>query len=134
GAGRIELELEAATARRRIDAECHRAALVTIGIGDLPGGTDEVLGKVTDWWCGLRRRLPMGKARRQRQSRQRHDPPKPDDRPHGERLARRQWRRHGAVYVARGRHGVSGTGVSGGLPAAQAKRLSTTSWSIWVRV
>src|SRR5215467_10725344 len=33
-----------------------------------------------------------------------------------------------------GGHGVSGTGVSGGLPAAQAKRLSTTSWSILLRV
>src|SRR5262249_43682385 len=33
-------------------------------------------------------------------------------------------------FCAFGGHGVSGTGVSGGLPAAQAKRLSTTSWSI----
>src|SRR5262249_45564203 len=33
-----------------------------------------------------------------------------------------------------GGHGVSATGVSGGLPAAHAKRLSTTSWSILSRV
>src|SRR5213079_3228969 len=31
-------------------------------------------------------------------------------------------------------NGVSGTGVSGGLPAAQAAMLSTTSWSIRSRV
>src|SRR5262249_14907559 len=32
-----------------------------------------------------------------------------------------------------GGHGVSGTGVSGGLPAAPARRLSTTRWSILSR-
>src|SRR5262249_8297072 len=90
GAGRIELELEAA-ARCRIDTERHRTALVAIGIGDLPGGTDEVLGKITGWWRTLRAR----RGGRQRQRRKRHDPPKPDDHPHGEMLARREWRRHG---------------------------------------
>ncbi len=33
-----------------------------------------------------------------------------------------------------GGHGVSGTGVSGGRPAAHAATLSTTSSSIFVRV
>src|SRR5262249_4047370 len=39
-----------------------------------------------------------------------------------------------ACFRCFGGHGVSVTGVSGGLPAAQAKRLSTTSWSIFSRV
>src|SRR4029077_20840507 len=32
-----------------------------------------------------------------------------------------------------GGQGVSATGVSGGLPAPQAKRVSTTSWSLFSR-
>jgi hypothetical protein len=42
----------------------------------------------------------------------------------------------GTLAYARffGGHGVSLTGVSGGLPAAQARRLSTTSWFIRSRV
>src|SRR5262249_56165674 len=41
---------------------------------------------------------------------------------------------HGGHARLRGGQGVSATGVSGPLPAAQAARLSTTSWSILVRV
>ena len=43
-------------------------------------------------------------------------------------------RRQAKHHARFGGYGVSATGVSGGLPAAQARMLSTTSWSIAARV
>src|SRR5258708_12538728 len=57
-------------------------------------------------------------------------------RPHGDPSSSRGARDTTTVHdrFVFGGHGVSATGVSGGLPTAHAKRLSTTSWSILSRV
>src|SRR5262249_46456775 len=149
-AGFIKLELEAA--RGRIELEGKRAGLVARGVGNFPGA-DHLLGGVAG-----RRRLRAGtrggqrkrnhsKTRASRHGESRCDGGRahaitPGASRHASPARRRTnvaspayaefTRAHGRFCV-RGGHGVSATGVSGGLPADKAKRLPTPSWSILSR-
>src|SRR5262249_25880925 len=155
----IELELEAAGAR--IELEVDRAGLVACGVGNFPGA-DHLLGGVVRrrrlraGADGGQRKRDHGETNASRHGEIRiSDACTPRAPRHASPAPRRTALHHlhmrnlrGLVPVATvsatttvhgrfcafGGHGVSGTGVSGGLPAAQAKRLSTTSWSILSRV
>src|SRR6185369_15035183 len=127
-----------------IEAEAQRAGLVAGGVGDLPSA-DHALGRV----AGLRSLgVRSGGAEPQRDHREsdasQHEKSKSGG--VGADAITGRSRRHALlrrgkaalrnlhardlpeVYArAFGGHGVSATGVSGGLPAAQASRLSTTN-------
>src|SRR5581483_6014878 len=105
----VEFELHAA--RRRLRPQGDHTDLIAVGVGDFPiskHGLDRV----------GRRRLRQSSAEQKRRGEKRDG----ERTKHSPMIAQVR----GQLYFFGGQ-GVSATGVSGGLPAPQARRLSTTS-------
>ncbi len=117
GAGGLELKLQ--SARRRFRDKRYGAELVAVGVGDFPGAPHFLR------YLGYLRALRANAVRKRNDG---NDDWSYMELRHAFMIAQL------AALLQLPRHGVSGTGVKGGLPSAQASRLSTTSWSITRRV
>src|SRR5262249_6288734 len=106
--------IERAAGARHVELERDDAGLVAVGVRHLPAAEhriDRVARRRAGLRCGVR-----DAGQREREGKQIE--------PHANNFP----------HLRRGGHGVSGTGVSGFLPAAQAMRLSITSWFMALRV
>src|SRR5262249_27476720 len=106
-------KIERAARSRHVQFESDDAGLVAVGVRHLPTAQHRIDG-IARRRAGLRGSAGEGGG-------EEHDDKKIT--PHAS-----------VPHLRRGGHGVSGTGVSGFLPAAQAIRLSMASWCMASRV
>ena len=97
----IAVELDLETDRRWIGLESRGTDLVAVGVGEFPGA-EQAFGRIAE---------RRGLRQRDRSEAKRGEP----------------YRDANHVDHRFGGYGVSGTGVSGGLPASQARMLSTSN-------
>src|SRR6202011_4952776 len=108
-------KIEGAARPRNVELEGDDAGLVALGVRHFPAAEHRI-DRIARRRAGLRG--GVGDAREQQTQRE-----ETETMPHAK-----------PPHFRLGGHGVSGTGVSGFLPAAQATRLSTTSWFMALRV